>query len=301
MKILVTGGAGFVGSNLVDFLQSRHKVTVYDNLSNSSKSALNSLVKKGVQFVKGDILDYETLLESSKGFEMVIHLAAEIDIAKSVLQPDRVKKINVDGTSNVLKCCLKNKIKKVIFSSSAAVYGDSDVVVTEDTRTNPVSPYGTSKMLAENKIRKMAKDDLEYVILRLFNIYGKKQNKRTSDVISTFQANIAKNKSLVIYGDGQQTRDFVSIKDVIHAFDCAIKTNSVGTYNIASGKSISIKELSEIFLDIYNKEIRIKYKPGKKGDIRYSKADITLAKNKLNFNPKRILKKEILDLISVSN
>lgn len=302
MKILVTGGAGFIGGYLVDFLlNNHHKVTIYDNLSNSSKSTLNSLTKKGAQFIKGDILDYNRLVKSSKGFDLAIHLAAKIDVAESVLHPEKVENTNVNGTVNVLKCCIENNIKKIIFSSSAAVYGNSDVTVNENTKASPLSPYGESKLLAEDQIKKIAKNNLAYIILRLFNIYGKRQNNQYAGVITKFAENISKDNPLVIYGDGEQTRDFVSISDVIDAFDCAIKTNSSGTYNIASGKSISIKELVKMFLDIFRKKIETKYQSVKKEDIRYSNADITLAKQELGFDPKVSLKEGLLDLISVPN
>jgi UDP-glucose 4-epimerase len=302
LKILVTGGAGFIGGYLVDFLlNNHHKVTIYDNLSNSSKGTLNSLTKKGAQFIKGDILDYNRLIKSSKGFDLAIHLAAKIDVVESVLYPKKVKNVNVNGTVNVLKCCIENNIKKIIFSSSAAVYGNSDVTVNENAKASPLSPYGESKLLAENQIKKIAKNNLEYVILRLFNIYGKRQNRQYAGVITKFVENISKDNPLVIYGDGEQTRDFVSISDVINAFDCAIKTNSSGTYNIASGRSVSIKELAKMILDISGEEIEIEYKSGKKEDIRCSDADIALAKQELGFNPKVILKEGLSDLISVPN
>jgi len=301
LNILVTGGAGFIGGYLVDFLLNSHKVTIYDNLSNSSKETLNSLIKKGARFFKGDILDYDTLVESSKGFDLVIHLAAKLDVTESTLHPEVVENINVNGTINVLKSCIKNNTKKIIFASSAAVYGDSNIAVTENIETKPISPYGTSKMLAENEIKKMAKNNLDYVILRLFNIYGKRQNRQYAGVISKFTENLSKDNPLVIYGDGKQTRDFISINDVINAFDCVVKINSSGTYNIASGKSISIKELAKIFLDISGKKVEIKYKSAKKEDIKYSQADITLAKKELGFNPKVNLKEGLSDLISISN
>ena len=298
----MTGGAGFIGGYLVNFLLNHnHKVTIYDNLSNSSKSTLNSLTKDEVQFIKGDILDYDRLNKSSKGFELVIHLAAKIDVVESALCPEHTRNVNVDGTVNVLKCCIKNNIEKIIFSSSAAVYGDSDATVDESAKVSPLSPYGKSKLSAENKIKKMAENNLEYIILRLFNIYGKRQNKQYAGVITKFVESVSKGDPLVIYGDGKQTRDFVSISDVINAFDCAIKTNSSGTYNIASGKSTSIKELAEMTQDRSGKKLKIKYKTAKKEDIRYSDADIARAKQELGFNPKTTLKEGLSDLISVSN
>jgi len=299
LKVFVTGGAGFIGYYLVDFLLKSHTITVYDDLSNS-QSTLGLLTKKGVQFVKGSIMDCDKLVKAAKGCDMVIHLAAKTDIAESVLHPEMVQEVNVNGTINVLKCCIKNNIKKIVFASSAAVYGDSDIAITENTDTNPSSPYGKSKMLAENKIKEMAGDNLEYIILRLFNVYGKRQSKNAG-IISKFAECISRNSPLVIYGNGNQTRDFVSINDVVNAFDCAIKTNSSGTYNVASGKSISVNKLAKIFLDTSGKKIDVIYRPSKKGDIKHSKADITLAKEKLGFIPKVDLNDELSKLISVSN
>jgi UDP-glucose 4-epimerase len=227
-------------------------------------------------------------------------LAAKIDITESVLHPEIVKNVNVNGTINVLKSCIKNNIKRIIFASSAAIYGDSNIAVAENTENRPSSPYGKSKLLAENEIKKV-KNNLDYVILRLFNVYGKRQNNQYAGVIANFAENISKGNPLVIYGDGKQTRDFVSISDVIHAFDCAIKTNSRGTYNIASGESISINKLAEIFFDITYKKQEIRYELAKKKEIRYSQGDIALAKKELRFCPRINLKDGLSDLISVSN
>jgi UDP-glucose 4-epimerase len=298
LRVFVTGGAGFIGGYLVDFLLKIHMITVYDDLSNS-QSTPDSLTKKGVQFVKGSIMDCDKLVEAAKGCDMVIHLAAKTDIAESVLHPEMVQDVNVNGTVNVLRCCIKNNIKKIVFASSAAVYGDSDIAVTENADTKPSSPYGNSKVLAENKIKEMSGNNLEYVVLRLFNVYGKRQNK--ADVISKFAECTSRNIPLVIYGDGKQTRDFVSISDVTEAFDCATKANSSGTYNVASGRSISINELAKMFLDISGKKIEIQHMPSKKGDIKHSKADITLAKKELGFNPSVDLKDGLSELISVSD
>jgi len=301
LKILVTGGAGFIGGYLVDFFLNKHKVIIYDNLSTSSQSVVDALIKKGALFIKGDILDQDTLSKSSEGFDVMIHLAAKSDVTESVSHPRIVKNINVNGTINVLNSCIKNKIKKIVFASSAAVYGDSSTAVTEKSETKPLSPYGTSKMLAENKIREMSKNNFDYTILRIFNVYGKRQNKQYAGVISNFIENISKNIPLLIYGDGSQTRDFVSINDVVNAFDAAVKTNSSGTYNIASGKSISVKELAEIFRHTSAGKIQMTYKPAKKQDIQYSIADISLAQKELKFNPKVNLKEGLSDLVSVSN
>jgi UDP-glucose 4-epimerase len=156
LKILVTGGAGFIGRNLADFLLNENEVTIYDNLSNSSKEDLNPLLKKGAKFVQADILDYLSLQKSCVGFDVIIHLAAKSDVAQSITNPKITNEVNVTGTINVLKCCVKNKIKKLIFASSAAVYGNCDFTINERTETSPLSPYGKSKLDAEKEIEKFA-------------------------------------------------------------------------------------------------------------------------------------------------
>lgn len=286
MRILVTGGAGFIGRHLAEFLLQNNKVLIYDNLSNSTFENLASLVGKGVEFLQGDILDSDTLCEFSKGVDVVIHLASISNVKESVSNPEITNRISVDGTASVLQCCVGNKIKKIIFASSAAVYGNSENIITEDSATDPQSPYGQSKLDAEKIIVKACKENnLEYVIFRMFNVYGRGQNRQYAGVISRFLENIRENRPLVIYGDGGQTRDFVSIHDVVKAYDCAIKSDKSGLYNIASGRSLSVNELSEILLSAFGKKLEIKHAEKQKGDIRSSQADITLAKNRIGYLP----------------
>jgi len=296
LKILVTGGAGFIGRYLVEFLlKDNQEVLAYDNLSTGSNESMISLVKKGAKFLKGDILDLDILCEFSKDVDVVIHLAAIADVNESVINPDVTKKNNVDGTVNVLQCCIKNKIKKIIFASSAAVYGDSkEIPINENCTTNPQSPYGQSKLDAEKIIEKTCKKNgINHIIFRIFNVYGKGQNKQYAGVITKFFENIRDDKPLVVYGDGQQARDFVSINDVVESFDCALKSNKSGTYNIASGKSTSINELAGIMFDVFGKKSEIKHKDMKKGDIKNSFADISCAKSELGFSAKKSLKGEL--------
>jgi len=296
MKILVTGGAGFIGKYLVESLIKNNVVTIYDNLENSSEKSITSLIESGACFVKGDILDYELLEKSSVGHDVVIHLAAKSDVIESTLHPEITEKTNVEGTENVLKCCVENDIKKIVFASSAAVYGDStEIPITEKSLTNPISPYGKSKLSAEITIKKICEEnDLKYVILRMFNVYGKGQNENYSGVITKFLRNITNKEPLVIYGDGKQTRDFVSIHDVVKAFECALKSEKNGTYNVASGESLSINELAEIVS--FKKKLETKHMEKQKGDIQNSKADITLAKNELGFLPNISLKDELTSI-----
>jgi len=297
-KILVTGGAGFIGRHLAEFLLKNNQVLVYDNLSSSLDENTIALVKKGVKFLKGDILDFDALYGFSKNVDIIIHLAAISDVYESVINPEITKRINVDGTANVLQCCIKNNIKKIIFASSAAVYGDSkEIPMNETCTTNPQSPYGQSKLDAEKIIVKTCKENgIDHIIFRMFNVYGKEQNNNYAGVITKFLKNIRDNKPIVIYGDGEQTRDFVSINDVVESFDCALKSDKNGTYNIASGKSISINRLAEIMFDVFGKKLEIKHEEMKKGDIKDSVADICLAEKELCFKSSRSLKEELVKL-----
>ncbi|AJM91245.1 NAD-dependent epimerase/dehydratase family protein [Nitrosopumilus piranensis] len=294
MNILITGGAGFVGRYLAKSF-SQHKITIFDNFSNSSQNDISN-----IHFIQGDILDYETLLKSSKGTDVMIHLAAKTDVFESVTNPEDTMNVNVNGTINVLKCCKQNKIKKIVFASSAAVYGNCDQLpINEKTITKPTSPYGQSKLQAENEIKKFAKEfGIEYVILRMFNVYGKGQNIQYAGVITKFLENISRDKEILIYGDGKQTRDFISINDIVDAYSCALESKISGTYNIASGKSTSINELAKTMLDVFNKKLEIKHEKEKEGDIKYSLADVSLAQKEIGFAAKRKLRDE---LISISN
>jgi len=292
LKILVTGGAGFIGRYLAEHLLKNNEITIYDDLSSSTREKILPLINKGVKFVKGDILDFKLLSESSKNFDIIIHLAAKSDVSESVIHPEITTSVNLNGTINVLKCCAQNKIKKIIFASSAAVYGNcKDLPITEESKTEPLSPYGASKLSAENEIKRYASEfGFDAIILRMFNVYGVGQNDLYSGVISVFLKNIAQNKPLVIYGDGEQTRDFVSIYDIVQAFDHVILSNGVKTFNIASGKSVSINKLAEILLA--DEKFKVIYKEQKKGDIKNSVVDVTLAEKELGFYAKRSLQDE---------
>ena len=285
----------------MDFLSSHHEITIYDNFSNSSKADIEFLITKGVKFVNEDILDYQKLQKSCIGFDLVIHLAAKSDVTDSVIHPEITNEVNVTGTENVIKCCVENKIKKIIFASSAAVYMDSKMPVNESSKTNPLSPYGKSKLVAEQKIKKTSEEyGINAITLRMFNVYGKGQNTQYAGVISKFIKNISMEEPIIINGDGKQTRDLVSIFDVVTAFDCAIK-NIVGkkgaVYNIGTGTSTSINELAKMILKIADKKTEIKYKKQNKNEIKDSVADIILAKKELGFIAKHKLQDEIINLL----
>jgi len=202
MNILVTGGAGFIGRHLVkSLLKSGYKVTIFDNFSNSSEKQIASLVDDGLNVIRGDITDYESLLNSLSGNDLVIHLAAQISVQKSIDDPEFTNKVNVEGTVNLLKACVKQNIKKIIFVSSAAVYGVPDELpLSEKSQTKPISPYGESKLAMEKSLEEFSQsNDLNCIILRLFNAYGEGQSIEYAGVITKFLEKIQSDKPLIIF------------------------------------------------------------------------------------------------------
>jgi len=301
MKVLVTGGAGFIGKHLVkSLLEQKHTVTIFDNFSNSIKDSVSSLVDMGVKVIEGDITKHLDILNAVKDQDIVIHLAAKISVLESVSNPSETFRVNVDGTRNVLVACEKNHVKKLIVASSAAVYGEgsSDVKLTEKSKTNPISPYGESKVRMEQEIKQfVSKNDINCIVLRFFNIYGIGQSDEYAGVITKFMERIVQDRSLEIFGDGLQTRDFVAIQDVINSIHNAISSGKSGIYNIANGKVVTIKELAELMVLLSGKKLDIKYSTAKKGDIRFSQADISLAKKELRYSQKFELREEIKGLL----
>lgn len=303
LKILVTGGMGFIGKHLVrSLLKNENTVTIFDNFSNSDKKSNLLFMKSGVKIVDGDITKLNDISDAVKDQQIVIHLAAKISVEESIKNPSETFRINVDGTKNVLLSCKKNNVKKIIVASSAAVYGESikNLKLTEKSKMNPISPYGESKIKMEKEVKKFAtKNGINYIILRFFNIYGIGQSDEYAGVITKFLERIRNNEDLKIFGDGRQTRDFVAIQDVINAIHNAISYNKNELFNIASGKAITIKELAELMILLSEKKLDINYLPPKKGDIRYSEADTSLANKNLGYVPKIELKDGIKKLLNV--
>ncbi len=305
MKIFVTGGMGFIGQHLVSsLLQEKYKVTIYDNLKNSSNEIVPKLKKQGAKFVKGDIVNYKSLSKSIAGFDLVIHLAAAIDVHSSIRFPEYTHRINVTGTLNLLRACVEKKIQNVIAPSSAAVYGNqNDLPLSENSQTIPLSPYGATKLSMEHYVQAFANSyDLNCLSLRLFNVYGIGQSDAYAGVITRFMKNIKEKKPLVIFGDGSNTRDFVSIEDVINAFSKSIKKiegKKGNVYNIASGKYVSIKELAELMLEISDAKLPVIYKKERKGDIKHSQVSIWLAKKHLGYIPQIELKDGLQKLLNI--
>jgi len=296
MKILITGGMGFIGLYLVDYLLKKdNEITVLDNFSNSNKSLIKRIRNKNLKIIEGDIRKNDDILNSIKNQEIVVHLAAKISVDESIENPNETFDVNVNGTKNILEACKKNNIKKLIVASSAAVYGEntSQIKLKEISKTNPISPYGESKLLMENEIKKfqLKNTNLKCIILRFFNIFGNGQSPEYAGVITKFIEKISTNESIEIFGNGLQQRDFISIYDVIESVFNAIINGNNGTYNIGSGKTITINDLAKVIITLSKKNIKISHLPSKKGDIKFSGADITLAKNEIKYSPKFNLEK----------
>ena len=291
MKILVTGGAGFIGSNLVDkLIDEGHKVFVIDNLLSGKKENLN---KKAI-FYKADICDLNKILPLFKGIDYVFHLAANPRVIFSVENPIESHRINVDGTLNVLYASYKNKVKRLIFASSAAVYGEiKKLPLKENTIPHPVSPYVLHKLIGEYYCKLFSNlYNLETVCLRYFNVYGPRMdpNGPYALVICKFLKLRKENKPLTIYGDGKQTRDFVYVDDVVKANILTMKSKKVGRgeiINICSGKNYSINYIAKL---IGGKKI---YLPKRIGEIKHTLGDNSLAKKLLGWKPEISLEEGI--------
>ena len=234
---------------------------------------------ENVKLIVGDILDNSKLCDSMKHHDVVIHLAAKTDVVDSICNPDNTFQTNVQGSQNVLDSCKFNHISKIIVTSTAAVYQDSDIPVDEESIIEPLSPYGQSKLDME-KITIQSK--INYIVLRLFNVYG---NGQVTGVVANFEKNILENKPLTIFGDGKATRDFIHIDDVIDAILLSMKSKS-GVYNIASGTGTSISNLVKLFIQLSGKSLKIIYRSGRAGEITYSVGNITKSQQELGFYTK---------------
>lgn len=303
--VLVTGGAGFIGSNLVDLLMERgHPVMVLDNLSSGSMKNLERWMDDpSFKFIKGDIrrpLELALTPQSigdGPPIGTIVHLAARVDVTTSFDKVHEDLEVNYLGTLNVLEHALRAGTKNMVFSSSAAVFGDtSKVPVGEDEVTAPLSPYGLNKLSSEQLMRiYSAQYGLSCKSLRFFNVYGPRQNPSNpySGVISKFMSWALSSEPFIIYGDGSQTRDFVHVRDVAEAIYCAASSPSSGTYNIGTGKETSISDLTREVASAAGIPPRTVNMPARKGEILRSCADIGLAMEKLSWEPAIELKEGI--------
>lgn len=287
MKIMVTGGAGFIGSNIVDrMLSLGHEVAIIDNLSTGKSLNLNREAK----LFKIDILNNEILEKIFYEFkpEICIHHAAQTDVQSSIKSPYFDCSSNILGSINILNSCIKNDVKKIIYSSSAAVYGTPIYLpIDENHPLNPISFYGISKLTPENYIKIYSElYGLKYTIFRYSNVYGIRQNcKGEGGVIAIFFNKLINKKNPIIFGDGNQTRDFIYVKDVAEANVAALAYGNSSIVNISTNTRISINELLNKISNIIGKPLKEEYKEEKKGDIKHSCLNNSLAKEVLNWKP----------------
>ncbi|KEI89876.1 UDP-glucose 4-epimerase [Clostridium botulinum B2 433] len=291
MKVLVSGGAGFIGSNLVDkLINLGHNVCIIDNLSTGN---INNVNKKAQLYIN-DILDpnVSKIFEKEK-FDIVYHLAAQIDVQKSITNPIFDSNVNVCGTINIINNCVNYNVKKIVYSSSAAVYGHPEYLpIDEGHGIKPISYYGLSKYTAEEYIRLFSSlNNLDFTILRYANVYGIRQDpKGEGGVISIFMNSLFKKQPLYIFGDGSALRDYIFVEDIVDANIAALSSGSKERFNIGTGVYTSVKELAENMIDIIGLKCNIEYESARKGDIANSYFNISKAKNKLNWIPKFSLK-----------
>jgi nucleoside-diphosphate-sugar epimerase len=304
-EILVTGGAGFIGSHIVDrLLEEGFKVRVLDNLSTGEKKNLaQHQNKKTFQFIEGDIRNLEFVKRAVRGVDAVIHEAALVSVTRSVENPLLSNEINVTGTLNLLKASADAHVKRFVLASSCAVYGDTETLPNhEKLAPKPLSPYAVDKLAAEN-YAKVFYDvyGLETVSLRYFNVYGPRQKYGPySGVISIFINCLLENKFPTIYGGGEQTRDFVNVEDVVEANMLALaRREAVGeVFNISTGEPITINKITETLQKIMGKSLlKPVHAEPRPGDIKHSYGDITKARRNLGYKPKVQLEKGLSELV----
>lgn len=300
--VIVTGGAGFIGSNLVFALEKNNTVKVIDNLSTGYHKNIKDLINNNqIEFIKGTITNLNFLKKTFKDADYVFHLAAISSVPRSIIDPIKCNKVNIEGTLNVLMAARDNNVKKVIYSSSSSVYGDTPTLPKkEEMKPCPLSPYAVGKLTSEYYCQVFTNVyGLSTICLRYFNIYGPRQDKLSeyAAVIPKFITLISNNKSPIIFGDGKQTRDFTYVEDAVNANILAAKSKETGVFNIAYGKRISINDLAKIIMKITGKKLKPVYKESRPGDILHSLADILKAKQKLGYLPKIPIEKGLEETI----
>jgi nucleoside-diphosphate-sugar epimerase len=291
MKYLVTGGAGFIGSNIVDeLLRRNHQVVVLDDLS-SGKLANIQHVRDRITFIQGSITNLHTIQNACEGVDYTLHLAARTSVPRSVKDPIDSNHINIDGTLNVLVACRDAKVKRFVFAASSAAYGETpELPKVETMQPAPISPYGVTKYVGELYAQVFGKAyGLENACLRYFNVFGPRQDPTSqySGVLSRFMLAVLEDKRPVIFGDGEQSRDFTFIENVVDETLRAAETPGASgmVFNGGTGSRITLNEVVRLLEKITGKKISPQYDPPRSGDIRDSQADISRAREILGYQP----------------
>lgn len=301
MKTLVTGGAGFIGSHLVEALVSEgYDVRVVDDLSTGRKSNLGAVLDR-IEFIKGDIRDPVIIIEAVKGVDLIFHLAAKINVEESYVKPELYWEVNVLGTKLIVESMVRMGVKRLIFISSAAVYGDPVYLpINEKHPLNPLNPYGETKLEAEDIIRQyLERGDVEAVVVRLFNAYGPRQEGNPyAGVVQKFIERVSMGKPPIIFGDGLQTRDFIYVKDVVDGLIHVMESvDGSMVVNLGTGVETSILDLARLILELYGrKDLKPIFTDPRPGDVRRSVADISRLKS-LGWSPRYSLRSGLYDML----
>jgi len=293
MHVLVTGGAGFIGSHICDrLLKDGHEVVVLDNFDPYYSSELkrkNIRANEGnrkYRLVEGDVRDKETVRGAMEGAELVIHEAAQAGVRASVEDPEKTISVNVDGTLNVLVAARDAGIKKMVFASSSSLYGKTHYLPFDEKHpTEPISPYGVSKLAGEHLCRVFHElYGMEIPMLRYFTVYGPRV--RPDLAINSFFRKAMKNEPLELLGDGSKTRDFTYVDDIVEGTMLAMKKGKTGPYNLGGGNRISVKELADKIIKISGSKSKIIHKEDQRGDVVDTMSDASKAKKELGWEPK---------------
>ena len=291
MKFVITGGAGFIGSHIAKHLVDKnHNVTIVDNLSRGRLENL-SKIKEQIEFKKIDILDFNSLKQVISDSDGVFHQAALTSVPESFTQKEKYHNVNVKGTENIFKLA-KEFEKKVVYASSSSIYGNTtSIPIQENSKKNPINPYGITKLDDEKLAEKYHNLGVSIIGLRYFNVYGIGQTNDYAGVITKFINQINLNESPIVFGDGTHTRDFISVEDVAKANLLSMESNTDFSFlNIGTGISTSIKTLAEVMIELSGKTLEISYDNLPLGDVKESLADVSLAKELINWNYETSLK-----------
>jgi UDP-N-acetylglucosamine/UDP-N-acetyl-alpha-D-glucosaminouronate 4-epimerase len=291
MRYVVTGGAGFIGSNIVDELVRRgESVVVLDDLSAGKEDNLADIRNK-ISFIKGSINDIEAIRRSMQEADYVIHLAARTSVPRSVKDPVETNRVNIDGTLNMLMAARDARVKRVVLAASSSAYGETPTLPKIETmQPEPISPYGVTKYACELYAQVFGRVyGLQSVSLRYFNVFGPRQDPSSpySGVLSKFCSAFLEGTDPVVFGDGEQTRDFTYIENVVQAtlLACDAPAASGKVVNVGTGERISLNRTLELLREISGNALEAKYEPAREGDIRDSQADITLSRELLGYDP----------------
>ena len=299
MKYIVTGGAGFIGSNIVKKLASRgDSVTVIDNLNTGKEKNLES-VRDKITFLNDSILNVDLLEKETKNIDGVFHQAALASVQDSFSKPDEYQNVNVNGTENILKLAEKNNFK-VVYASSSSVYGNPErIPIKEEDSKNPINPYAETKLQKEELAKKYSKMGVKVIGLRYFNVFGKGQSKEYAGVLKLFLERIRDELPPKINGDGTQFRDFVYVEDVANANIMSMDSEvNYEFFNVGTNTSITILDLAKTIIEFSELNIEPIFGPALKGDVKGTIADIDLIKDGIGWEPKIMLRDWIKDIVS---